>query len=101
MYPRSRNGWIDDGSIIKASNRRDKCPNCGSNRYRETVSMELCESCGLKMDYWGGGRNAVYEAYLAHHHAQLRAAEEERQQAQYREWEEEQNWHFRRREEEF
>lgn len=68
-YPRTHNGYVDDGSLIRASNRRDRCPNCGSDRYRETVSMECCESCGLQMDYWGGGGNEVYERYLAREHA--------------------------------
>jgi hypothetical protein len=74
-YPRSRNGHVDDGSLIKAHNRRDRCPNCGSHSYRETVSMESCDTCGLRMDYWGGGGNAVYEAYLSRHYAQQEQAE--------------------------
>jgi ribosomal protein S27AE len=67
-YPRSRNGHVDDGSLIKASNRRDKCPKCGSANYRETLSREECSSCGLVCDYWGGGGNAVYEQYMDNKH---------------------------------
>ena len=94
-YPRTRNGWVDDGSLIRASNRQDKCPNCGSSNYRETISREECKSCGLVCDYWGGGANKVYEGYLAGHHAQQRARQEEADRKQRQEWEEEQNWHNR------
>jgi ribosomal protein L37AE/L43A len=88
-YPRSRNGHVDDGSLIKASNRRDRCPNCGSHSYRETVSMESCDACGLRMDYWGGGANKVYEAFQSRQHAQQQAAEWARQ----REWQQNpDNW---------
>lgn len=90
-YPRYRNGYVDDGSLIKASNRQDRCPNCGSDRYRETVSMERCEACGLQMDYWGGGSNEVYDQYLAREHARRRAAEEERERKEREEWERWQN----------
>jgi len=87
-YPRSRNGHVDDGSLIKAHNRRDTCPNCGSHSYRETVSMESCDACGLRMDYWGGGGNSVYNQYEARRAAQARQKEWDEQQAyeQSREW---------------
>ncbi len=85
-YPRTRNGHVDDGSLIRASNRRDTCPNCGSSNYRETVSREECKSCGLVCDYWGGGTNAVYDAYEAREHARQRAAEEEERRQQEAEW---------------
>ena len=88
-YPRTRNGHVDDGSLIRASNRRDTCPNCGSSNYRETVSREECKSCGLVCDYWGGGTNAVYEAYEAGEHARQRAQEEadrRQQEAEWRDW---------------
>jgi len=71
-----RNGWVDDHSLIKASNRQDKCPNCGSSNYRETVSREECFSCGLVCDYWGSGTNSVYDAYLRAHYDQLEAAQQ-------------------------
>ena len=71
-----RNGWVDDHSPIQASNRQNKCPNCGSSNYRETVSREECASCGLVCDYWGGGTNSVYEAYLRAHHDRLEAAQQ-------------------------
>lgn len=92
-YPRSRNGHVDDGSLIRASNRQDCCPNCGSNRYRETVSMERCESCGLQMDYWGGGGNEVYERYQAREHARQREAEYQREQQMREEWERESEYY--------
>ena len=85
-YPRTKNGYVDDGSLIRASNRQNKCPNCGSSNYRETVSREECNSCGLVCDYWGGGTNAVYDAYLSRHHAQQRAAEAERERKEREEW---------------
>jgi hypothetical protein len=86
-YPRERNGWTDDGSPIRASNQREKCPNCGSSQYRETVSMEKCGACGLQCDYWGGGSNAVYDDYLARYHAARASAERKRIKEQMdREW---------------
>lgn len=85
-YPRTRNGWTDDGSLIKASNRQDRCPKCDSSNYRETLSREECKSCGLVCDYWGGGTNKVYNDYLASRHA----AEEE--QRRIREDREEREW---------
>jgi ribosomal protein L37AE/L43A len=88
-WPRIRNGHVDDGSPITASNRRPRCPNCGSDRYRETLSLERCDSCGLQMDYWGGGPNHVYERYERARNARLEAEREERERAQYLEWEEE------------
>lgn len=86
-YPRTRNGHVDDGSLIRASNRLDRCPNCGSSNYRETVSKEECSSCGLVCDYWGGGTNAVYDAWLNRRDAAQRRAEEERDRAEREEWE--------------
>lgn len=87
-YPRSRNGHVDDGSLIKAANRRDRCPNCGSHSYRETMSMESCDACGLRMDYWGGGGNAVYERYMddrdVRHEAEL--ARKRELECEHQEW---------------
>ncbi|MEY2665478.1 MAG: hypothetical protein RLZZ480_583 [Candidatus Parcubacteria bacterium] len=75
--PRERDGWVDDGSRI-SSTKKEKCPNCGSEKYFQTVSTEQCPSCGLRFDYWGNGGNDVYEAYR-----QRRAAEaEHRRQAE-------------------
>ena len=93
-YPRTRNGYVDDGSLIKASNRLDKCPNCGSSNYRETVSREECQSCGLVCDYWGGGTNAVYDAYSARLDARRRAEEEERDRKEREEWNRSQDDHW-------
>lgn len=90
-YPRERNGWVDDGKLITASNRRDSCPNCGSSNYRETISMEKCDDCGLVCDYWGDGTNAVYREYEASLHAAERDEDEER----FREWlADESNWRW-------
>jgi hypothetical protein len=61
-FPRSRNGYVDDGSSVNSNQKR--CPNCGSPKYRETVSVEECPDCGLRCDYWGGGANEVYEAMM-------------------------------------
>ena len=69
---------MDTGEPIKASNRRLTCPNCGSNRYLETVSKEHCASCGLQMDYWGTGGNEVYGRYQARECARQEAADQER-----------------------
>jgi hypothetical protein len=38
------------------------------SKYRETVSLEICEACGLRCDYWGGGANEVYEAMMQRNH---------------------------------
>jgi ribosomal protein L37AE/L43A len=65
MYPRSKNGFVDSGVSQQSSER--PCPNCGSNAYRETLSMESCDACGLRCDYWGGGANEVYENMMAKH----------------------------------
>lgn len=90
-YPRTRNGHVDDGSLIRASNRADNCPNCGSSNYRETVSREECFSCGLVCDYWGGGTNAVYDSWLSRRDAAQRRAEEERDRKEREEWEHSRN----------
>jgi hypothetical protein len=82
-YPRERNGWVDDGKLITATNRRDTCPNCGSRNYRETISMEKCDDCGLCCDYWGTQTNDVYRAYERRYHAAEEAERERRQ----RQWE--------------
>ena len=86
-YPRTRNGHVDDGSLIKATNRRDRCPNCGSANYRETLSREECTSCGLVCDYWGGCTNAVYDAYSARQEAQQQRAQEARDREEQEAWE--------------
>ena len=88
LPPRTRNGWVDDGSLVQASNQLDKCPNCGSRKYTETISREECRSCGLRCDYWGEGANEVYEAMMARNHAQRQAERERQEQEQTRrdEW---------------
>ena len=74
-FPKSRNGWTDDGREVGPKGR---CPNCGSDRYRVTVSTEACPACGLEFNYWGAGGNAVYERY----------EERERRAAEDRAWDE-------------
>lgn len=61
---RTRNGHVDNGSLVRASNRRDKCPNCGSRNYRETLSREKCYSCDYEVDYWGGGTSQTAKDLL-------------------------------------
>lgn len=87
-YPRTRNGWVDSGEPLRASNRRTKCPNCSSMNFSETISLEKCNSCGYQVDYWGGG-NAIADAC-----EQRRwHAEEEARERRYREEEaEHQQW---------
>jgi hypothetical protein len=77
-YPRSSNGHVDTGEPIKAANRLRSCPNCGSDRYTETLSREHCAACGLEMDYWGQGGNAVYERHQAREYAREEAADRKR-----------------------
>jgi hypothetical protein len=36
------------------------CPNCGSQNFVETVSLEFCPDCNIKCDYWGSGANQEY-----------------------------------------
>lgn len=87
-YPYTKNGYVDDGSLLRASNRRDRCPNCGSSNYRETVSREECKSCGLVCDYWGGGTNEVYRQMeeRQHYAAQCEKEERERKERLEDEW---------------
>jgi uncharacterized Zn finger protein (UPF0148 family) len=59
VYPRTRNGWTDTGRSLPET-AEQKCPNCGSSRYYQTVSTEYCPDCGLFCDYWGDGTNEVY-----------------------------------------
>lgn len=77
-YPRTRNGWLDDGSSISTSKQGARCPKCHSSNYRETISKEQCYSCGLICDYWGGHTNAVYDEWLAHRHVQQEQEQEAR-----------------------
>jgi len=77
---RTRNGWVDDGSPIRSSNRQDQCPNCGSSKYIETISLEECESCGLRCDYWGPGANTVYEDMMDRDHALQQAEKHQKEQ---------------------
>ena len=60
VYPRSKNGWIDNGTPLQGVKKRP-CPNCGSNCFLETISMEKCDTCGIECDYWNGGPNIIYQ----------------------------------------
>lgn len=82
-YPRSRNGWTDNGQQLK--NGGTKCPNCGSREFRETLSREYCPKCGLECDYWGSGSNKVYDDMMA---AKWAAEEREREERFQRELDE-------------
>jgi len=59
FFPR-KHPWhrsnIDSGK--KLNNR--SCPNCGSKKFIETVSIEYCPDCKLECDYWEKGPNKVY-----------------------------------------
>lgn len=81
-YPRYNNGYVDDGKLVNNHNGIQKCPNCNSTNYRETVSLEECTSCGLRCDYWGAGANDVYYNMMARNHA----AEEERWRLERATW---------------
>jgi hypothetical protein len=62
-FPRRhvRSGNVDDGTLI---GRPERCRNCGSDRYYQTVSVEHCPACGLRCDYWGEGANDIYKAMM-------------------------------------
>jgi ribosomal protein L37AE/L43A len=84
-FPRERNGWVDKGEPLSANRgKQPKCPNCGSDRYRESISLEICEACGLRFDYWGGGGNDVYEEYLANNYASQEREQEEQENYRWR-----------------
>lgn len=74
---REHNGYVDDGRRVGG---QAPCPNCGSARYFQTVSLEHCPACGLRCDYWGEGANDVYERML-----ERDAAREEERRARERE----------------
>lgn len=61
ILERQRNGHNDSGKNITPD---EKCPNCGSSEYKQTVSTESCSDCGLYFDYWGGGANDVYKRMM-------------------------------------
>jgi uncharacterized Zn finger protein (UPF0148 family) len=42
---------------------RKTCPNCGSNKFQETISREYCPNCGIECLYHGGGANDKYKDY--------------------------------------
>jgi hypothetical protein len=77
-YPRTRNGHVDDGTPLRSSAK--VCPNCGSHAYTETISLEACNACGLRCDYWGGGTNAVYENMMQRNYAKIEAQQAARDQ---------------------
>lgn len=75
-YPRERNGHVDVGKRIGP---KERCPNCRSDRYYQTVSREHCPACGLECDYWGGGSNEVYDRMMRNQQAEEALRERERQ----------------------
>ncbi len=77
-FPRVSKGYIDTGQKVPGTEGQ-RCPNCNSIRYRQTVSTEDCPDCGLHCNYWDGGANKVYEDMMARNHATERAAEEQRE----------------------
>jgi hypothetical protein len=82
-FPRSRSGYnLDNGSSVDSAQK--KCPNCGSSRYRETVSLEECSDCGLRCDYWGGGANEIHAAMMQRNYRR-EEQEAERRARQYEE----------------
>lgn len=83
-YYAERNGWVDNGKPLNPKNTR--CPNCGGNNYKETLSREYCPDCGLECDYWGNGTNPVYENMMTRN-ARI---EEERREAEFKRYYEEQ-----------
>lgn len=40
------------------------CPNCKSNKFIETVSLEYCPDCGIRCDYHGSGTNEAYNEFI-------------------------------------
>jgi len=59
-FPRSKGPWVDTGAPVSTP---QPCPNCGSNKYVQTVSTESCSACGYRFDYWGKGGNEVYNQH--------------------------------------
>lgn len=78
-YYNERNGHVDNGK--KLNNNR--CPNCSSGKYTETISREYCPDCGLECDYWGSGANEVYEQWLERKYAADATAQEARYKKYY------------------
>jgi hypothetical protein len=68
----SKNGYVDNGKPVSKGKR---CPNCNSQNYTETISLEQCDDCKLEFNYWGGGGNSVYDSWSN------RKLEEERDRA--------------------
>lgn len=71
---------VDNGSEV---GQKQNCPNCGSNKYRQTVSIESCPACGLEFRYWrpNVGGNAVYEAWAKRAREERMWAEHKAEQA--------------------
>jgi uncharacterized protein (DUF983 family) len=82
-FPQSRNGYVDDGTPIRASNQLKHCPNCGSDSYQEYVSTDRCDACDLRCDYWGNGANHVYQRMIDQQHA-LQQIQEEQEESTWR-----------------
>jgi len=54
MNPQKRisgtHSTVDDGKRVG----EQKCPQCGSTDFFQTVSREHCNACGYDIDYWKG-----------------------------------------------
>jgi len=79
-HPRIQNGWVDSKQPARGGQKR--CPNCHSENFRETLSREICHSCGLECDYWGGGANQVYRDMAARREKQILEIAKQRRIAQ-------------------
>ena len=54
LFPRKNpyhgdRGGIDTGALLKDT---DRCPECFSSRYIETLSFRKCDCCGFFRDLW-------------------------------------------------
>lgn len=57
---------------------KQRCWNCRSERYENTISREHCPSCGIECDYHGAGANEAYtRATDARHYAEQKARDDE------------------------
>ncbi len=82
-YPRHSNGHTDDGHEVNVHASK-RCPGCGRDGYRETISREWCPHCGIECDYWGGGANEAMNEAMERR-AAAEAAEDEERAARERE----------------
>lgn len=61
LFPRSKNGSVDNGDTWRVMHPGVECPECGHGLV-ETVSIEFCPHCGhVETDYWGIVKRNVLE----------------------------------------